>query len=101
MHYCKLSAKSSQKSRTQFIIKACRRDPEQRYQTAQEALAVLGPVAEAAFKSQPSVQRENTTNIFVTMSYAPENRADLHGLLEEFQEKARKLGIQLKVESHE
>lgn len=85
----------------EFIIKACRRDPEQRYQTAQEALAVLGPLAEAAFRSRPSVQRENTTNICVTMSYAPENRADLHGLLEEFQEKARKLGIQLKVESHE
>ena len=83
-----------------FIIKACRRDSAQRYQTAAEALAALRPLTEAA-RNRPIVHPENTNRICVTMSYDPTSRSDLNGLLEEFQEKARKLGIQLKIESQE
>lgn len=85
----------------EFIIKSCRRDPNQRYQTAAEALAVLRPLAEAVVRNRLEIQPENTSKICVTMSYDPKNRTDLNGLLKEFEGKAQKLGIQLNVERRE
>ncbi|AOY57051.1 MULTISPECIES: protein kinase domain-containing protein [Desulfococcus] len=85
----------------EFIIKACRRDPEQRYRTAAEAIAALSPSAEAAVRNRPAVRPENADSIRLTMNYHPRNRSDLNDLLKEFQEKARGLGIQLKVERRE
>ena len=85
----------------EFIIKACRRDPDQRYQTAAEALEALRPLAETTFRGLPPVQPENTNRITLTMNVGSKNRAELNRLLEEFKEKARKLGVQLKVENKE
>jgi hypothetical protein len=77
------------------------RDPDQRYQTAAEALAALRPVSDTSERNRPAAHPDNTNGIMVTMNFCPKNRSELNRLLEEFKEKTRKLGVQVKVESKE
>jgi eukaryotic-like serine/threonine-protein kinase len=80
-----------------FILKACRRDPAQRYRSVDEALADLQPLAaEMALRYHYSntVARKTTT---VWLSCKDEHRPDLQRLLEKFEERAKKLSIDFRV----
>jgi CRP-like cAMP-binding protein/tRNA A-37 threonylcarbamoyl transferase component Bud32 len=84
------------KALRRFILKACRRDPAERYQSVGEALADLQPLAEEIapqYKYPNNVDRKTTT---VLMSCKDEQQQELQHLLEKLEEKAKKLGIDFK-----
>ncbi len=76
-----------------FIRRACRRDPEKRYQSMSEALAELRPAAGSRADSFGSRRRE-LTSLF--MLYDAEQRPEVEKLVDEFARKAEKFGVDLK-----
>jgi len=79
-----------------FILKACRRDPNQRYQDVNQALGALQPLAEAhcaAQKGHPMEKRKMATLFFV---YKDEHQVALDKLMEEFSFEANECGAMLK-----
>ncbi len=78
-----------------FILKACRRDPVERYQSVRKALADLRPLAgEIAlrYKHPDTVHRKTAA---VVLFYNDEHQQALQRLLEKFGEEAKELGINL------
>ena len=78
-----------------FILKACRRDPAERYQSVGRASADLRPPAGAIalpYKNSESAVRKTAT---VILSYNDEHPQALQQLLEKFGEEAKALGIDL------
>ncbi len=80
-----------------FIIKAAQRDPERRYQTADEAMAVLAPLAEKQRppKSNLSFEKRRVSTFFLI--YNDEHQSALNNLVDEFSTKAKAIGVDLKV----
>jgi CRP-like cAMP-binding protein/tRNA A-37 threonylcarbamoyl transferase component Bud32 len=80
-----------------FILKAGRRDPSQRYQSAEEASEALRPLIRdaVAAPSGGEYQSHRMTTLFLV--YRDEHRVALKGLVEQFSAKAKELGIDLKV----
>lgn len=84
------------KALRRFIVKACRRDPSERYRHVNQALEDLLPLAGAATHRyrQPDRARQKMTTVF--LSYRDDHQPALERLLEEFGTRARQLGIDLK-----
>ena len=80
----------------QFIIKACQRDPDGRYQSMQEILDRLKPLADeyGIASSRPAQRKKRMTSVF--LFYGDEEQEALTQLLEEFSIKARRLGAEIK-----
>ena len=80
-----------------FILKACRRDPDERYESATAARAALEAVSRSlgldVERAQPL--EHHMTSAFVFYSNA--QKQDMTRLLEEFSTKAHDLGITVKV----
>jgi serine/threonine protein kinase len=80
----------------QFVLKACARKCDQRYQTVDQVMDVLLPLAGemGLTPSLPSKTKRGLTTLHLI--YEDEQRLALKQLLEEFNAKARKIGVELK-----
>ncbi len=80
----------------QFVLKACARKTAQRYQTVDEVIEVLLPLAEE-MGLPPNLPTQNKKSLTTLhLIYQDEQRLALKQLLEDFSAKARKLGVELK-----
>lgn len=81
----------------QFILKACHRDPVQRYQDMSQALEELRPLAaEFGLTTKKLImQKQKMTTVILT--YPEHQQLALNRLMEEFSSRANKLGADLKV----
>jgi len=79
-----------------FIIKACRRDPLERYQNMDQAQDDLKSLAMeyGLIKKQLPLEKRKMTPLF--LFYNERDQLALNRLLEEFSAKANELGINLK-----
>jgi CRP-like cAMP-binding protein/tRNA A-37 threonylcarbamoyl transferase component Bud32 len=78
----------------EFIVKACRRKPEKRYQSAAEALAAVRTMLKGDETGETA--RKNPERLTtLLMLYADDSRHSLDRLLEEFCERARGLGVKV------
>ena len=80
-----------------FILKACSRDPSERYQTSGQALSALQDIAKDSGLKQKYLQPEQRKMSTVFLMYRNEHQLELNRLMEEFGNKARQLGVELKV----
>jgi CRP-like cAMP-binding protein len=80
----------------QFVLKACARKTAQRYQTVDEVMEVLLPLAEemGLTPNRPTQNKKSLTTLHLI--YQDEQRLALKQLLEDFSAKARKIGVELK-----
>lgn len=80
-----------------FILKACCRDPAERYQNVSEVLEDLGSMVRpmASKHYHPKSLEQKTT--FLQLSYKDEHQAEFARLLEEFRLKVKELGVSLKM----
>jgi len=80
-----------------FILKACRRDPMERYQNANQALQELQPLVKdfEPIHKETLLERRKTTTLLLT--YREEHQLALNRLMEEFTDKAQNLGVDLQV----
>lgn len=80
-----------------FILKACQRDPKDRYQNSAQAMLELLPLVDETIHTQgrQPVDSQKMVNIF--LSYQEQHQPALTRLMEEFTTKAKKLGVNLKV----
>ena len=76
-----------------FILKACRRKQEERYQDINAALAELAPLCQR-LATGSETQEQGMTSLF--LFYADEHRGTLNRLLEEFSLKAEQAGMTIK-----
>ena len=81
-----------------FIMTACSRDPEERYQSCREALEALEPLAgRFGLKRERHLpEKKRMTTVHLTYGEADQKAADK--LLEAFGKKARKLGLGFKTD---
>jgi serine/threonine protein kinase len=84
-----------------FILKACRRDPDQRYQDMNQALESIQPLAEkySAIRNRQTSEKRKMTTVFLI--YKDEHQSALDRLMEEFSSKANEHGIILKVTDYQ
>jgi tRNA A-37 threonylcarbamoyl transferase component Bud32 len=80
-----------------FILKACSRDPLERYQTAGQALSALQDIAKDFGLKQKYLPPEQRKMSTVFLMYRDEQQLELNRLMEEFGNKARQLGVEVKV----
>lgn len=80
----------------QFVLKACARKCDQRYQTVDQVLDILLPLAGemGLTPNPPSKNKRGLTTLHLI--YEDEQRLALKQLLEDFNAKARKIGVELK-----
>lgn len=86
------------KALRRFILKACRRNPAERYQDVSQALEDLQPLARIivpGHQQQDSAKRKMTT---LFLSYDDNHQQELNRLLEEFKLKVDGLGANLKTD---
>lgn len=77
-----------------FILKACRHDPTERYATAARAIADLEPlIRNTGPKLLPPVKRKISSLLLI---YSEDHQQALDRLIDEFSDKVRALGIDLK-----
>lgn len=77
-----------------FILKCCRRDPEQRYQSLAQAQMDLASMASQAGAPRPGSEGKRMTSVH--LFYDEGQQVALNRLLEELSEKAEELGVTLK-----
>ena len=75
-----------------FVLKCCRRVPDERYQTAYEAMDILSPLMKEGFTNNHRKRKMASVFLF----YEDEQQIVLNNLLEDFTGKAKGYGIQLK-----
>ncbi|MBT8371025.1 MAG: protein kinase [Deltaproteobacteria bacterium] len=80
-----------------FIMTSGRCDPQQRYQDMAHALETIRPLASVPTKGRWVQQSEKRRNTSILMSYEDGKKMEIKRFLAEFGEKARKLGIDLKM----
>lgn len=80
-----------------FILKAARRNPEQRFKNAKQAMEALYPYVRKLnlTKNNLSIKERNISTLFLI--YNSEQQSTLIRLMNEFSAKAKKIGIELKV----
>ncbi len=80
-----------------FIRKACRRDPNQRFQDVGEAMEELQPLVDklGLTQKQIPVAKDKMTTLILT--YKDDQQRILNRLVEEFSTKVKELGVDLKV----
>ena len=80
----------------QFVLKACARKPEDRYQSIGEVVELLLPLAEE-FGLTTELRAQNKKGLTTLhLIYDDGQRLALKKLLEDFNTKARKIGVELK-----
>ncbi len=78
-----------------FIIKACSRDPEDRFQSAAEAMKALEKVPGLkARKAHSRVRQRSMASLY--LFYREHQKKELTLLMEEFSQKAQELGVTIK-----
>jgi CRP-like cAMP-binding protein len=78
-----------------FVIKSCRRDPNQRYDDFKQVLADLKQIARTdalTGKKSPAPERKRAT---LMLSFEDKNQFKLQQLLEEFSTRARQIDVDL------
>ncbi|HHP7236662.1 MAG TPA: protein kinase [Desulfobacterales bacterium] len=80
-----------------FIRKACTRNPASRFQNVSEAMDMLEPLA--ARQGLSLEERAFNQRVLSTLflSYREDQQLELNRILEEFSERIKKLGVQLRV----
>ncbi len=80
----------------QFVLKACARNCDHRYQTVDQAMGVLLPLAEemGLTPGHPSKNKRGLTTLHLI--YEDEQRLALKQLLEDFNARVREIGVELK-----
>jgi CRP-like cAMP-binding protein len=79
-----------------FIIKACRRDPDKRYQNVAEALEELQPLARELGLTKKDLFMEKKKMATLFLIYKDEHQLALKELMDDFSTKVQNLGIVLK-----
>ena len=79
-----------------FVLKACARNPDDRYQSIEAVLEALLPLAEELGLSPDPRARNKKGLTTLHLIYEDGQRLALKQLLEEFNAKARKIGVELK-----
>ena len=79
-----------------FILKACCRDPSERYQNVSEILEDLGSMVRPTALKQHHLDSLEQKTTLLRLSYKDEYRTELDRLLEEFRFKVKQLGASLK-----
>jgi len=79
-----------------FIVKACARNPEDRYRNAQQAFEALEPLSKKiGLSSEQAVhQRRKLSSLFLI--YREDQQIALNRLMEDFSEKAQQIGVILR-----
>jgi len=80
----------------QFVLKACARKSDQRYQTVDEVMEALLPLAEEMGLTPNLLTQNKKSLTTLHLIYQDEQRLALKQLLEDFSAKARKIGVELK-----
>jgi CRP-like cAMP-binding protein len=80
----------------QFIIKACTRDPNHRFQTVGEALQFLNTETVETHPRPKMLLAEDRKKAIFVLSFEERHQGKLQRLVEEFNDKAKKLGAVLK-----
>ena len=80
----------------QFIHQATRKNPEERFQNAQELMEALEQVSRDLGLAGPAGEREERKMMSLFLFYRDEQRLGLNALLEEFSRKLKETGIHLK-----
>ncbi len=80
-----------------FIIKACRRDPEQRYQNVNQALEDLLPLAQKSGKLRAELSEVELKMTNILLTYDKENQYELNLIMDEFASKVQELGAGLQI----
>jgi len=79
-----------------FILKACRRDPGERHQNAQEAIKALAPLADSLDISPEKIV-ETHKALSVYMSYADSRELEFKRFLEKTISEAKAMGVKTKL----
>jgi len=79
-----------------FIVTACRREPDQRYHNMDEALAVLQPLHRELTGGESPTPPEKKKMTSIYLFYQDEQQGDLNRLLDDFSGKAQQLGVVLR-----
>ncbi len=84
------------KTLRKFIVKACHRNPNQRFQTVEDALEVLGSQA-SDIRPDPrrALNKEQIKTAFI-LSFKDGHQKELQRLVDEFNDKVKELGAVLK-----
>lgn len=80
-----------------FILKAGRRDSSRRYQSADEASEDLRPLLRQPVAPSGGMASQDRKMTSLFLVYGEEQQVALKGLVEQFSERAKELGIDLKV----
>ncbi len=80
----------------QFVLRACARKPEERYQSIDEVLEVLLPLARELGLTPDIRTKHKKSLTTLHLIYEDGQRLALKQLLEDFNTKARKIGVELK-----
>lgn len=81
----------------EFILKAARCDPDQRYQDMEQAMAVIRPFAQddRQLRNDLTIDKKKSASLFLT--YADENECALQRLVEGFKADAQALGVDVNI----
>jgi serine/threonine protein kinase len=80
-----------------FILKSARRDPAQRYQDMEQAMAVLRPLVQESRPPENGLAIAKRINSSLFLTYSDENQPALKRLVDEFKANARELGVDIKM----
>ncbi len=81
------------KKLSEFVLKACRRKPEERFQSASDALEYLHPLSNKLSLLQTDPNNDIETSMNFTITYKDNNIDKVNKFLDEMHEKASALGI--------
>jgi eukaryotic-like serine/threonine-protein kinase len=84
-----------------FILKSCRRNPDERYQTIGDALNDLKPLIAELCPSQERGTLEKARAINIFFLYRDQHQLDLNKLLEQFGAQLQELGLVMRVSTFE
>ena len=80
----------------QFVLTACARRPDQRYQNVFQVLEILTALAGKLGLSSNDTGQDKRSMTTLHLIYQNEKRLALKQLMEEFSLKAREIGVELK-----
>jgi CRP-like cAMP-binding protein len=80
-----------------FILKSARRDPAQRYQDMQQAMAALRPLVQWSRPSKNGLAIEKKISFSLFLTHSGDNQSALKRLVDEFKANARELGVDIKM----
>jgi eukaryotic-like serine/threonine-protein kinase len=79
-----------------FIIRCCRRDPDERYRNVDQAMRELHPLAQRLGLDEKELFREEKKITTLHLIYSNSEQVALRQLVEDFSKNVKKLGVTLK-----